>query len=226
MTEVQTTGETTYARGGRGNAKLVGFSSNREARVTIQDAIFDNNAMAMLTGNAISSAAKNVTKSDVRTINTAGTYTMNGALETLVSLNYLNDDGTWGAALAQVDNSPATGEYTYAANVITLGDTLTENTSFVFYTETAATTPKTITVSSDKFGGTYKVVADVIVRDAVTKEDYYGQFIAYNAKIEDDFTFSFSPDGDPSVMDIPLEILKPDNSTVMWEFVIYDEEVV
>ena len=53
MTEVQTTGETVYAQGGRGNAKLVGFSGNREATVALQDAIFDNAALAMLTGKEI-----------------------------------------------------------------------------------------------------------------------------------------------------------------------------
>jgi hypothetical protein len=31
--------ETVYARGGRGNAKLIGFSSNRESKITLQDAI-------------------------------------------------------------------------------------------------------------------------------------------------------------------------------------------
>ena len=60
MTDVETSGETTYAQGGRGNAKLVGFSSNREARVTMQDAIFDNAALAMMTGNDIKTGSKEV----------------------------------------------------------------------------------------------------------------------------------------------------------------------
>ena len=32
---VETSGETKYSRGGLGNAKLVGFSSNREAKITL-----------------------------------------------------------------------------------------------------------------------------------------------------------------------------------------------
>ena len=64
MTEVTTNGETTYAMGGRGNAKLVGFSGNREARVTIQDAIFDNKALAMLTGVPVASSTKSKVKTE------------------------------------------------------------------------------------------------------------------------------------------------------------------
>jgi hypothetical protein len=38
-TTIETSGETQYARGGRGNAKIVGFSSNREGRLVMSDAI-------------------------------------------------------------------------------------------------------------------------------------------------------------------------------------------
>src|SRR5690554_7711010 len=55
---VETSGETVYARGGRGNAKIVGFSSNRESRINLEDAIFDNEAVAMLTGNNIIEGTK------------------------------------------------------------------------------------------------------------------------------------------------------------------------
>ena len=55
---VETSGETVYSRGGRGNAKLVGFSSNRESKITLEDAIFDNEALAMLTGNEIKAGKK------------------------------------------------------------------------------------------------------------------------------------------------------------------------
>ena len=64
----------------------------------------------------------------------------------------------------------------------------------------------TITVTSKDFAGTYKLVLDVVVRDLETGKDFYGQFIAPKVQVENEFTFSFSPDGDPSVLDIPIEI--------------------
>src|SRR5690606_17589701 len=64
---LETTGETVYARGGFGNPRIVGFSSNRESRVALQDAIFDNRALAMLTGNELTEGAKDVHKIDTLT---------------------------------------------------------------------------------------------------------------------------------------------------------------
>lgn len=220
MTDVETSGETVYARGGRGNAKLIGFSSNREARVTLQDAIFDNAAMALLTGNTVTTEAKTINLYEDLIVDSADkiTITTDLALATTPNIRvYPLTGNSIGEALT------VTTDYTVAGKVITILEAGVEagDTYRVYFDAVTAADAQTIKVTSDKFGGMYKVVADVMVRDEETKADYFAQFIAYNAKIEDNFTFSFSPDGDPSVLDIPLEILKSPNSTNMWEFVIY-----
>ena len=106
MTEVTTNGETTYAMGGRGNAKLVGFSGNREARVTIQDAIFDNKALAMLTGVPISTTARGKVVTETLPSG-AGSFTTKAAA---LSVTYTVDGG---AAVAAT--SAATGVVTAAS---------------------------------------------------------------------------------------------------------------
>lgn len=219
MTDVETTGETTYAQGGRGNAKLVGFSSNREARVTMQDAIFDNAALAMLTGNDIKTGAKDVQLYEDLVLDTGKKITIQStlALATVPGIKiYPLTGNILGEALLPAAFT-ATGK-----EIVITGGTVGDRYR-VYFTATTAADAQTIKVTSDKFGGTFKVVADVLVRDEDTKQDFYGQFIAYNAKVEDSFTFSFSPDGDPAVLDIPLEILKSPDSANMWEFVIYGE---
>ena len=220
MTDVETTGETTYAQGGRGNAKLVGFSSNREARVTMQDAIFDNAALAMLTGNDIETGAKTVSLYEDLVEGAAGAVTISTTLDLATEPNiriYPLTGNVLGEMLTE------TTDYTVSGKDITM-ITPEQGARFrVYFDAVTAADAQTVKVTSDKFGGTFKVVADVLVRDEDTKQDYYGQFIAYNAKVEDSFTFNFSPDGDPSVLDIPLEILKSPESANMWEFVIYGE---
>jgi hypothetical protein len=44
--------------------------------------------------------------------------------------------------------------------------------------------------------------------------------------MEDNWSFEFSADGDPSVLDIPLEILKPATGTDMWDMVVFDESLI
>ena len=219
MTEVQTTGETVYSMGGRGNAKLVAFSGNREATVTIQDAIFDNEALSMLTGNGVNTAySAPIQKSFVATI-AANTITLPTETGTFAILSVVKNSTK--VAFTKVASAPTAGQYSVASNVLTFNAADTGEMTVVYtVTKTGATQIK---VSSDKFAGTYRLVCDVIVRDELDGKDYYGQFIAPKAKINDEFTINFSPDGDPSVLDIPIEILKPQGSTTMWELVIYDE---
>ena len=207
MTEVTTTGETTYALGGRGNAKLVGFSGNREARVTIQDAIFDNKALAMLTGNEIKPAQKRDRVFSEEIVATEGQFT-------------LSDLAFTGSVTYSVDGEEATGSAT--SGVVTVEDLPAGSRVIASWTKQVDS--QAITVTAKDFAGTYKLVLDVVVRDLETGKDFYGQFIAPKVQVENEFTFSFSPDGDPSVMDIPIEILKDTNSSLMYELVLYDNE--
>ena len=229
MTEVQTTGETVYARGGRGNAKLVGFTSDREATVTLQDAIFDNLALAMLTGNEISEGAKEINMIFETTVpDGGGAITIPNNLQSVVSVYAIATDGiTNETKFEEKGTDPlAAGEYEVTGQTITFHADDENQLVRIYYTTMTDATAKTVTVTSDMFGGSFKVVCDVMVRDEATKDDYFAQFIIPNAQIEDDFTFSFSPEGDPSVLDITLEILKDPQSTDMWELVIYDDGAI
>lgn len=202
MTEVTTNGETTYAMGGRGNAKLVGFTGNREARVTIQDAIFDNKALAMLTGKEIDSLTRS------RIVTEEVTAGADGKI-TLSDTSFAGDVNVEGETLTAADGVIATSDVEAGQKVLASYE----------LPEAAASV---ITVTSKDFAGTYRLVLDVVVRDVETGEDFYGQFIAPKVQVENEFTFSFSPDGDPSVLDIPIEILKDSNSDNMYELVLFD----
>jgi hypothetical protein len=106
---VETTGETVYSRGGRGNAKLVGFSTNREAKITLQDAIFDNSAIAMLTGNDLVAGVKKVDINEIQSV-TSNTITLAKTPQgALVSVYKLNADGTNGQEYTL--GTPATNRY-------------------------------------------------------------------------------------------------------------------
>ena len=211
MTEVQTTGETVYSQGGRGNAKIVGFSGNREATVTLQDAIFDNAALAMLTGNEITTGARTLQFYEDVTLGAGGTATLKRA--PIEAEAYPVVAGAIGVL------APST----IAAKELSVTSGAEGERYRVYYTAEVGDA-KTVTVTASDFGGTFRLVCDVLVTDAETGRISYGQFIAPRAKIEDDFTFSFSPEGDPSVLDIPLEILKDSASDNMWELIIFGDE--
>lgn len=222
--DVETSGTTVYARGGRGNAKLVGFSSDREAKLTLQDAIFDNAALAMLTGNAIEEGAQTVQLFyDASPATTSGDVTLpNVPAANGIKFVYPVANGALGTAFTGSSAALKGVHYETWTTGSVLSFATDEDPVRIYYESTTGATAKTITITSDSFGGTFRIVANVIIRDEETKEDFYGQLIIPCGKIEDNFKFSFAADGDPSVLDIPVEILKDPNSTDMWQLIIFD----
>lgn len=227
-TGVETTGETVYARGGRGNAKLVGFSTNREAKLALQDAIFDNKAIAMLTGNDLVTGKKTIDKREVQSV-TSGKLSLSKTPKgAILSVFKLNADGTNGEEYTLGVPTTNPKEYSVSAKELTFNSAVTDGTSFrVYYQVETAIDAKTIKVTSDQFGKSFRVVIDVLVVDEFTKEAYEGQLRVPNAKFEDNFNLNFAADGDPAVLDMNMEVLKSPISADMWELVVYsDEDIV
>lgn len=225
---VESSGTTEYARGGRGNSKLVGFSSNREARLNLEDAIFDNEALAMLTGNDIAEGAKSVHYNELLTVSSnAITLSKTPNASGMLGLFAVNADGTNGTEItAATPATPVAGTYYISGKNITLSSGEYANGAKIraYYYVTTGSDAKTVKVTSDAFGGSFKVVLDCLIRDEYTKADYAGQIIVPNAKFEDNFSFSFAAEGEPAVLTLPLEVLKDPTNTDMWYMVIYDAD--
>jgi hypothetical protein len=213
---------------GRGNAKIIGFSSEREGKVTLQNALFTNEVIAMMSGNPISSGVANIYQRDVLTVNSNSAtlqYTPSNGTGALISVYKLNADGTHGTELTYASGTVATGQYSRSTKTLTFfaGDIANGGQVVAYYNTNTDATANKITISSDKFAGTFKLVLDCLVRDAVTKNDYAAQITINNAKMEDNWKIDMAGTGDPSVFDIPMEILKPVNATEMWTMTVYDQ---
>jgi len=219
---VETTGETVYARGGRGNAKLVGFSSNREATISLEDALFDNEAMGMLTGNLADTGIKQVKR---REIVTASAADVTGSVLTVSDTPIATENISAYAYVDGMKDGANLASGTASGNEIDLDSAPTENNMYVvYYTVETDSNASAITVSSDAFGGTFKLVIDLLVVDSTDKSEYAAQLVVPNAKFEDNFSLDLAADGDPAVLSLNLEILKDVNSTDMWQLIIFDEE--
>jgi len=145
----------------------------------------------------------------------------------LAGVFILNGDGSNGAELDHAEGAVATGEYDITAKAIaTFTDVADDTLLAVYYKVASGASSKTIKVTSSAFGASCKVILDVLVTDYETKALYPAQLTAFNCKIEDGWKFEFKPDGDPSVLDIPLEILKNPATDDMWMLTIYDESEI
>lgn len=227
---LENTAETTYSLGGRGNAKIVGFSGNRGGRVTLQDAVFTNEVIAMMTGNDIDSSVKSIYQKEVLTVE-GGKATLKfvpeNAGQGLISVYEIHPDGTHKEEFEYAASLSAK-KYTLNGKELAFNTgELADGTEIAAYYQTLTDpSAKTITVSSDKFAGTFKVVLDCLVRNVVDEKDYAAQIVINKAKMEDNWTISMAATGEPSVFDIPMEILKPVNQTELYTMTVYDESLI
>lgn len=218
-------GETVYSRGGFGNPKLVGFSGNKEGKLALQDALFDAHAIAMITGNELKTAAKDIDVNDKLKV-TSSKVTLSKTPKGAISSIYtLNPDGTNGDEFTL--GTPATNakEFSILGKVITFHTSVVNDTNVrVYYTVTTSATAKTMSVTSDAFGGTFKLVGKVLVRDSFDGKDYPAMITIPRAKFEDAFSLGLSVDSDPAVLDLPIEMLKDPIENELWTMTIYRDE--
>ena len=76
-------------------------------------------------------------------------------------------------------------------------------------------------ISADAFPGTYKVVGDTYARNNRTGKDQFFQFVINKAKINPETTITLEAEGDPTVFDMSLKVLRPNNG-IMMELIQYD----
>lgn len=225
---VETKSATVYARGGRGNAKIMGFSSDKEATVTLSDAVFDTAVLAQLTGNAITTGATTIDLIYDGTVPAGKTITVPKKIKSITSIYVLDTDGVTNKSLlasATAGSEVKGTSYSISGQVITTAED-TNTKVRVYYKADTDATAKVIKVTSSSFGGAFRLVMDCLVRDELTQADFAAKLVVFNAKVNDDWKIDMKSEGDPSPLDIPIEVLKNPSSTDMWQLIVYDESLI
>ncbi|ASA22756.1 hypothetical protein [Paenibacillus donghaensis] len=224
---LENTADTVYAQGGSGNPKLVGFSGNKAAKFTLQDALFTNDLIAMLLGTEIITAATPVTVDNILKV-TGNSVTLDYTPITtgaLVSVSKYLPDGTVGESFDYKSASPTAGEYSVTDKVVTFatGALIDGEKVIAYYKTMAGSGTKQLKAQTDKFAGSFELILDVLVRDVLTKQDYAAQITIPSVKLEDNWSMAMAPDGDPATQDIVMEALAVPGSKDLYTMYIFDE---
>ena len=239
VSTIEQTAETTDARGGKGNPKLITWDYGKEITVTIEDALFSSKSMAIMFGNGSVSTNANATVTRTAMVR----IDANGKLPDyfVADVYDANTKGSKRVKVRMVSGSAA-DQIAFAGTGITLVSLTSEagteiDGSFTaedwtgnfenykgqkaFVTYTVAATTKTIVISGDSFPGTYYVVGDTYARSDVDGSDQFFQFIIPKAKVTSENTITLEAEGDPSVFSMNLTVLRPENGEMM-QLVQYD----
>ncbi|GIP32609.1 hypothetical protein [Paenibacillus sp. J2TS4] len=211
---LETSGETVYARGGRGNPKLIGWDSDKEIVMNMEDALISKASLSVLVGNEFKATAKPVHKKEVLSVTEDGGETIitlskaPTAAAGYPSFFYATSDGT------SMD-AKLTG--TVEGNQVKLsGDSLPQAGDQViadYYVEAPAKA-ESIVIDSSKFPGTYLLEGETLWRNEAGK-DVPALFTIPKLKVKPNFTIGMAASGDAQPFSFETEVLKDSASTAM-----------
>ena len=210
VSTIEQTAETTEARGGKGNAPLIVWDFGKEINVTLEDALFSAKSMAIMFGDG---TVKNITTST----------DIPGAQLIMKTEQF--------TATTNSSTTPATSDW---KTTFVGPDGLSyEKKNAKFYTEDGTTTTsfeannkyfctydmvvdgKVIEISANTFPGTYYITGDTFARSEANGKDEFFQFIIPKAKVTSENTITLEAEGDPSIFNMSLRVLRSDNGDMM-----------
>lgn len=237
VSTIEQTAETTDARGGKGNPKLVTWDYGKDITVTLEDALFSAKSLSIMfgdgnvaasTGNVVRTVMVRLNNSQLPDYFTADVYdsTTLGAVRKRVYFSsvanapsnavLLSDSGL---NVTKVTSEDGKNVKAITGNAVTLPSGLTGDKVFITYEVPA--TKKEIVISGDTFPGTYYVTGDTYARSDVDGSDQFFQFIIPKAKVTSENTITLEAEGDPSVFNMNLTVLRPEDGEMM-KLVQYD----
>ena len=218
VSTVEQTASSADARGGKGNPKLVSWDFGKEINVTLTDALFSPASMAIMFGDksgvGIGNTEEKITKvamariSETKADTTVEIDSKDGRKTVKVladgGTTYNTKDGI--VSVTGADHEPISAE-NFASQAA--GDKV-----FVHY-EVTLQSKKVIDINADTFPGTYYITGDTFCRSDVTGEDDFFQFIIPKAKMSSENTITLEAEGDPSVFNLNLTVLRPESGPMM-----------
>ena len=226
VSTIEQTASSADARGGKGNPKLVSWDFGKEINVTLTDALFSPASMAIMFGDKSgvgTGDTKKITKVAMARISAtqADTTVEIDSKEGRKVVKVLADGSTaYNTDAGIVNVTDADGKEISAENFIkasgdesnivpAVGDKV-----FVHY-EVNPSSKKVIDINADTFPGTYYITGDTFCRSDVTGEDDFFQFIIPKAKMSSENTITLEAEGDPSVFNLNLTVLRPESGPMM-----------
>ena len=203
VSTIEQTAEEAEARGGKGNAALIIWDYGKEITVTLEDALFSAKSMAIMFGNGtVDSTMTQITK----TIQFAGS-----TVPTVF-------EGPQGKTYAV--HTTGVSYYDVTGSSVTTASMSSDGAYFATF-QMPIKNVSLIEISANSFPGTYYVTGDTYSRKESNGVDEFFQFIIPKAKVQSENTITLEAEGDPSVFNMNLRVLRPADGKMM-KLVKYD----
>ena len=211
VSTIEQSAEQAEARGGKGNPPLIIWDYGKEINVTLEDALFSAKSMAIMFGNGTVKATgtgtndKNIMRTEEFIASAAGSSGWNDKYEGPNGKVYTKQNPKF---------------YTAAGASVEISS-LEANTKYFCSYDLVMQNEGVIEISAASFPGTYYVTGDTYARSEASGKDEFFQFIIPKAKMNAENTITLEAEGDPSVFNMSLRVMRPADG-VMMKLVKYD----
>lgn len=214
VSTIENESESTEARGGQGNSKLLSWDFGRTATLTMQDALLSDTSLSMLAGTTVTKSNVKVVGREVLTVETDEVElkeTPIAGSETVFEVN----NGVMGNEITTFTITGNTIDFT--------GGVVDGEEVMVFYEYTVASGASQVTFSGSQFPAIYKVVGDTVVRgqDGIDRKM---QFVIPKAKLQSGFTMTMDAEN-VSTFDFNLEVLADGTEQKLYDIIRLDDNI-
>lgn len=231
-TSINVTAEKVSARGGRGNPKLITWEFNKEATMTIEDALLSAKSVALVSGLEVATGSKTIPMRQATKFTTTGDGGVKdlGDLEPLtvtngkITLAYDPVDDLKVFVYKYEDDCGTPLEISISGKEVTCAALNEGDRVVAYYDFTSPSATQTFVIDAKTFSSTYKLVGDTVVRNKETGKDETFKVIIPNIKWSSNFTFNLTAEGEPSSQSFECDILKPSDSSTLIEMYKYNQE--
>ena len=191
VSTIEQTAEQTEARGGKGNSPLIIWDFGKEITISLEDALFTPKSMGVMFGSTTALTA------------------LDTSVATVTQMKRVAD--------ATAYSAPTNASVVYWDAILTTSaTTVGALTGQIFVQETYdAANTYTIEISAAAFPGTYGLVGDTYARNKNSGVDEYFQFVVPQAKMGAENTITLEAEGDPSVFNFTMRVLRPTDGIMM-----------
>lgn len=207
VSTIEQTAEEAEARGGKGNPPLIIWDYGKEITVTLEDALFSAKSMAIMFGNGRVKPYKGTKAFIMKTeqfLASGTTLPTEGTDASGWSAKYEAPDGK----LHKKINPKFYDAEGKKVEALVVGERF-------FCSYDLNVEGSVIEISANSFPGTYYVTGDTYARSEASGKDEFFQFIIPKAKVQSENTITLEAEGDPSVFNMNLRVMRPADGKMM-----------
>ena len=212
VSTIEQTAETAEARGGKGNPALIMWDYGKEINVTLEDALFSAKSMAIMFGNGTVKTYGEDTVDQKGLIMRTELFVATGTEIPAEGADKSGWKHQYEAPNGKLYNK-INPKFYNADNTEVEGELVVNEKYFCSYD--LEVKGSVIEISANSFPGTYYVTGDTFARSEASGDDEFFQFIIPKAKVQSENTITLEAEGDPSVFNMSLRVLRPADGKMM-----------